>query len=325
MRLPYDFRQRTILPKYAYLDFLRPGHPGDEVPSYGDVAFVFRDSIKDRTTWTRADTGGAVGPDSFPLPDRPARTFHEKMSASEFAHFECTGYCEAQIWGPLDLRDVSYAMIKPGSPALPALRAVGIKTYEYRIPKNVIGRNMAIERGKLLYAGDAHLVPAATLGKDALDAAIRENNPFTGAHVAEGYLLSEKNTDELIQEWKRRGGDELVSVGHWVSWRTWILAELVMRSDFADLNLLEEARTKGDILSKQIVYSWAARSATQLSLKTKWAKDALRAEEWQIQLWGLVLAQEWRLKPETSELKNVKPIVAGWYRRLFEDERTCSP
>ncbi|RZA06767.1 MAG: HEAT repeat domain-containing protein [Proteobacteria bacterium] len=128
MQLPYGSKLREILPKYALLNVHRDDVGKFGVPDfYGDVSVVFNDDVKKRTTFTRADSmvrDFTDNPEEF-----PPRTMNHKFDTAR--PWQCSGYCEAQVWGPLTLRDVKHLMVQKGTVLSPDLKSLGLPIYEY--------------------------------------------------------------------------------------------------------------------------------------------------------------------------------------------------
>jgi hypothetical protein len=117
LRLPYGTRGRALLPKYAVL---RSAALGDQpLPArYGSVALVLKPEVEARATWTYADSldfsrraglSELEGESNSVLP----RTFsYRRRRGDENA---CVNYCEAQVWGPVTVADIAYAVVPEGS------------------------------------------------------------------------------------------------------------------------------------------------------------------------------------------------------------------
>ncbi len=116
LRLPYGARGRALLPKYAFLSSEALGNPSPPT-RYGGVELVLKSEVESRATWTYADSldfwrraglyepegeANSVLPHSFSYRRRPRD------------HNSCVNYCEAQIWGPVTLDDVAYAVVPEG-------------------------------------------------------------------------------------------------------------------------------------------------------------------------------------------------------------------
>jgi 2-polyprenyl-6-hydroxyphenyl methylase/3-demethylubiquinone-9 3-methyltransferase len=135
LRLPFGFKGRELLPKYAVVDA-----PGGDVGQfrlptrYGDVAVVFKPEVAARATWTYADSldfsrktgrydrGGSGNPVL-------ARTFAYARKKEDVNR--CGNYCEAQIWGELSLRDAAYVMIRDSEPVPAAAARLGLSVRRY--------------------------------------------------------------------------------------------------------------------------------------------------------------------------------------------------
>ncbi len=141
-----------VLPKYAYLSM---DNPNPRVwksrldKRYGDIAVVFKDEIKDRTTFTagnswseaeKAHTLDYKTNHAFPEPD-----YAYLREGPVWGH-----QWEAQIWGALDLSDVSYFMVncsgnkKITKENLQLLKTTGIPIYKCEVDSD----NSRMDRGK---------------------------------------------------------------------------------------------------------------------------------------------------------------------------------
>lgn len=120
---PYHF----LRPKYAFLDLTRRvssyHRPTFIYGEYGNVIFVLKDRVKRRSTWTRQD--------SFNSPGK-AFTFYDSPEI-----WKVSGYAEAQIWGEVDLRDISEIWVRESVPDLvvDSLIGVGLPLYIYEKAK----------------------------------------------------------------------------------------------------------------------------------------------------------------------------------------------
>lgn len=137
-RLPYDLHGRELLPKYAFLDAPDRGLGRFLLPTrYGEVAVVFKKEVSQRATWTYADTldhsrragrydrGGDANP-------ALAHTFSYRRKPGD--RQRCVNYCEAQIWGELNLGDVEYLMIPPGARVPAGAATARLPVYRYTVP-----------------------------------------------------------------------------------------------------------------------------------------------------------------------------------------------
>lgn len=157
MILGYNSKTKDLLPKYAALNIQKDsaGYTKGSADYYGDVIIVFKPDVKKRTTWTNRDSLGTV-------PFRGSVVTNTlKFKDKKEDPVECWGYCEAQVWGDLDLSDVEYAMIGPGGSVPPELSKNGISTY---YTKDKADTTMGIEKGDLALAGEANKVPKSLSG-----------------------------------------------------------------------------------------------------------------------------------------------------------------
>lgn len=126
-----------VRPKYAFLslkDIPLAQHPmivsnaGLINSMYGNVFAVFSDAIKARTTFTMNDSLGM---------EKPAEvyTLRRKVLSADDPATHANGYMEAQVWGPLGMRDVHHFIVncegfRPiGAEALAKLRRLGKPVY----------------------------------------------------------------------------------------------------------------------------------------------------------------------------------------------------
>ncbi len=151
LRLPYSDRGRDLLPKYAAFNVKRGDFGQFAMPEeYGDVAMVLKPDVKKRTTWTYDDSllTGSEGYRSNPKLYPPRTTRYKKTDSD---NSQCAIYCEAQIWGDLNLQDVAYLMVKKDAALPPNLSKFGIPVYEYS-PYSEEKQALQYTRGKLLQA-----------------------------------------------------------------------------------------------------------------------------------------------------------------------------
>lgn len=161
-RLPYDQAGRRLLPKYALLDLKRSDVGHFPLPTrYGDVAFVMKKEVQARATWTYADSldfefqAGQFSQGGAANPVLPHSFSYRRKPQDEN---RCVNYCEAQLWGDVDLGDVAYAMIPEGTPLPEALKTAGVDVYAYSTPRDgttVVAPGQAAQyrRGRLLLKG----------------------------------------------------------------------------------------------------------------------------------------------------------------------------
>ncbi len=135
----------SLLPKYGLLA-LPPGRhpeilPDEDVGRYGDAVAVLKNEVKRRSTWTATDSK-----------DRWGRIEPSALTGPAQIPHGLTRYLEAQVWGPLDLRDVQEFRVSPSAPrhVLRLLQETGIPIYLYEPAKKV-----QRDRYELLHPGHA--------------------------------------------------------------------------------------------------------------------------------------------------------------------------
>jgi|GEM_PF-2158880 len=165
LRLPYDARGRALLPKYAILSARGPKMGSFRLPTrYGTVALVLAPAAAARATWTYADsldfsrTAGLFEPGGPGNPVLPRTVSYRRRAGDENM---CGNYCEAQIWGPVGLSDVAYAMIPSSAPIPPALLRAGLTVYRYAETVS------SSERTALFVRGEKAAGPAAPAAEAA--------------------------------------------------------------------------------------------------------------------------------------------------------------
>lgn len=178
-----EYSMNAMRPVYANLDLTADLNLGiassNGAFQYGEVVAILKDSVKERSTWTKGDSlDGALKP----------RTFSEKQMGDVDP---TTPFLEAQVWGGVDLRDISEFRVPPGFSAakLEQLKRAGLPIYEYQLT-DTFGRMKRPVRGRQLYAGDpqrmaAYAVPPSTQ-ESANDSAMNRGPgviPFDTAHA----------------------------------------------------------------------------------------------------------------------------------------------
>jgi len=123
-RLPYDLHGRELLPKYAILDAPDRGLGRFLLPRRrGEAAVVFKPEVAARATWTY---GGGDANRARP------HTFAYRRKPGDRGR--CAGYCEAQIWGELNLSDVESLLIPRGAKVPVGAASAGLRVYRYAVP-----------------------------------------------------------------------------------------------------------------------------------------------------------------------------------------------
>lgn len=150
-------RLHRLLPKYGMVEF--PDFAADpsvqegwelreceELDSYGEISVFFKDSVKERTTFSPFDSGDLVSQDEasgveisrelLDLSD-DFQSLQQKKVVLSPQQSDRGSFFESQIWGPLKLSDIDYVvcprryLFDPTDPAQleKALTAHGIAAY----------------------------------------------------------------------------------------------------------------------------------------------------------------------------------------------------
>ena len=156
-----------IRPKYAFLAFPKDSdgqQHSNFLRQYGNVVLVFNEEIKDRSTFTAADsldkdTDGNGDVDSGIV----ARTFffRSKHQLKKVKDPAGGNYWETQIYGELQMSDVSYALVgcpgdtRLGSGSLDRLKKIGLPIYQCTFVKD----HSHFAKGAQVFAGDPSAAP----------------------------------------------------------------------------------------------------------------------------------------------------------------------
>lgn len=149
---------QALQPKYAYVLF-----PKERIRmgEYGDIYVIFKDHVKARSTWTPFD--------SFRLQDhidsgegRKQALVTGDLNTFQFAKSppkKKWAYTEAQIWGPLDIRDVAEIILPEkfsptGYGAFdryldPYARLMLEKLISLKVPVSLLGRSDSVSQAIL--------------------------------------------------------------------------------------------------------------------------------------------------------------------------------
>ncbi len=185
---PYAQKILEVLPKYGIVNIKGRGRGGGVLPHpYGDLAVVFKKSILASTTFSYSDS--LVAPQQL----LPARSLTKDLSP-----FKCINYCEAQIWGRLDLTDVAYFMIAKGTEPSPELKQLGLPIHIYwdsdRDDQTARFESQELILGSFLKAS----LPAESLTPETLANAIRLEKDAVSRTVLEGQYIASQTTDTLL-------------------------------------------------------------------------------------------------------------------------------
>ncbi len=179
----------SLRPKSAYLSLragkaednpLNKAGPGDNdlaIGGYGNVFAVFKDDVKNRTTFTMGDS----------LLSFPGKTAVRTLWFKSAQPLQMTPgggpYVEAQVWGPLTVEDVDHFIVNcnekvsaTGTPGIIPSASLA-KLEKLRVPifdclRDKVGdRLIRIRKGKQIYpmAGDQHLPAASESASEATE------------------------------------------------------------------------------------------------------------------------------------------------------------
>lgn len=156
---PYSFQTdnptNNIRPKYAFLAFKESAnafkYKTSDFVDYGDSVAVFKDEIKDRATFTPADSLGTKGRD------------HHTFDYCEMTPLVPTAnYWEAQIWGEVTLDDVDHFLVNcPKSSKVATkseineMKKLGKPIYKCIFVKNAKNLSIALGKGSLVFKGNS--------------------------------------------------------------------------------------------------------------------------------------------------------------------------
>jgi hypothetical protein len=202
--LPYSDKGRELLPKYSSFNVKRSDFGTFGLPTqYGDAAIIFKPEVKARSTWTFADslndmTGHSeTGQPGFTNGNLTRTDQYKRDKNDKNTCGNGYSYCEAQIWGGLDMTDVDSLLVTNASAVTDSMKAIGVPIYQllYTSPTPSAGQ---YSKGPLLYSppsGTQAKTPKA-LNESELDSII---NPSPGTspapstvdqNIAEGDVLA---------------------------------------------------------------------------------------------------------------------------------------
>lgn len=234
----YGPKAKEVLPKYSALSINKSGRleGGGDASSYGDTIFMFKDDVKKRTTWTEIDS-------LMTKPFRGSRVVNGlSFQDKDDDPVKCKwGYCEAQIWGSLDLSDVDYVMIAPGAEVPEVLKRNKIPVY-YRVSAE--GENTGgFKKGELAYKGDPSR-KIASIDEQSFTPS-ESTNPVT-ERIENHKKLSKSSNKDLIEKYDQSADKEL---------KREIVGELILRTDSSVKDFLLSNLPKSDdgLLTSQIL------------------------------------------------------------------------
>ncbi len=156
-----------IRPKYGFVHFLKPSgvlvDPNIWL-QYGKLMIVYRNSIKQRTTFTYGDSHCRI------MVETPQRMHPSEpelicdMRAPDVKHSHVP-YVESQVWGAVDMADIAEFRVPAHQPELvERLKPAGLPVYSYdrdlleSIAEPVEESAVPIGRSECLYKGNPPLL-----------------------------------------------------------------------------------------------------------------------------------------------------------------------
>lgn len=138
-----------IRPKYALLQLTASVEVGKWLTTgamYGDLIAVLKPETKRRATWTIADSlaNKILRPRSFYRKSIEAQSLQKNKN-----------YLEAQIWGEVDIKDISHFLVNPqvlNTSTFELLKSTGLPIYDYyQVEEH---SRTIFKKNRLLYKGD---------------------------------------------------------------------------------------------------------------------------------------------------------------------------
>lgn len=337
LRFPYTHKIREFLPKYAVLSLNFTGIPiqlRKRPDTYGDAIFVFKDSVKRRTTWTTTDSY-----EPRLLTDLPATTLF--FSPKPEKPVSCWEYCEAQIWGPLDLSDVAYIMLPPGSQAIEVLKGIPIKVFTYKwLPDSMElpGKGLPIQKLELIqdHPGTA-ILPMPITSRAEIESTLKNTSDTVEKRILQSRLLETWTTQELIDAAKKVVKNE-EQTNAWemlpIEQSGLIVAELVSRKTSEVRALLEEyTHNKDPFIREQAIlgltrYDDGGFQRKVISMLND-SRDEVRKTAIALAYgfrndWGVLRKVRKSASPE-SGVASFYPWETRqrWFQQLYETQKLC--
>lgn len=310
LRLPYSHKGRELLPKYALLNPLKGGFGAYRLPErYGAAAVVFKKEVLPRVTWTYADSldfsrkAGLSPVDGRTNPVFPRTARYRRPSDEKNV---CVNYCEAQVWGELDLSDVAYVMLPEGVPLSDALRRAGTPVYRFSVPAKTIPAAAQYLRGALLKAG-AQPAPSDASAPSAAESAILDS------------IGIERLSDEELMKAARaeKSPDDEFAMSR----RLRLVGELAVRAKSPEiLSLLRESFQSRDGMERAVALHGLSELPPELFRPH--LLEALGDPRPLVQAAAVALAAEQRGVPavgsalESLSRRKLNPAVRQWLDRL---------
>ena len=233
MGLGYSNKTRELLPKYSLQVFKGKMRPPHSLPyQYGNVIFKFKKNVKKRATWYQQDSLYVAG-----------QLHTNRLKPQD--NMSCLRYCEAQIWGDLDMSDVE-SVIVSGGEAADSIKALGLPVYSYMqetdgsagLSLNVRLSETPIYTPQKLESKNQKITDKPV---SELQNFLQSESSSPKKQILKSHILSKLSNDELIKAYKKSEKSLLADRVHF--YYTWIKDE-----DFNDerVRTLAELAARGD-------------------------------------------------------------------------------
>lgn len=198
MGLPYTNKTRDLLPKYAFQVFHDGTVKPHDIPSYGGVFIRFKPEVKKRATWSNAD--------SLNWTESPLNTNATKPKTNS-----CKGYCEAQIWGELDMSDVASIAVYEDIEISDSLKNIGVPIHTYDYSNGQTG-----SMGGIVISSKAVFSPpvpyknkkAAVLSLEEEKNLLKTETNEVQKSLIQSRILGKTSTQDLVKSYKEAFSNE---------------------------------------------------------------------------------------------------------------------
>lgn len=312
--LPYSHHGRLLLPKYAFVTSARLQKPARKFTEhYGPLAFVLKDTVKSRTTFSLGDSLTHYLHNEATKAKR-MRPFVYPFGAG-FATQPSAGngvpYAEAQIWGELDLSDVEYVLSPADSRVLEALKETGLPVYS--------GRHASFLKGERLLP-KTRLAPRQAFSSARQAERVRARTAFACERlILESILLGLESEEALIDRFSRLDPDDALPMrDELIGESAWLVAELGARLTTRSAGLLRAALKNPIRVVRHQALLGLAGSAELISKRELGA--ALHDPAWSVRVLAQLIAHEksrHRVPALSGFAADLAPGVRRWYNALF--------
>jgi hypothetical protein len=326
--LPYSNKGKELLPKYSSFNVKRSDFGSFSLPTqYGDTAIIFKPEVKARSTWTYSDslTTDTGHSELYQSGFKNGNLTHtDQYTRDKNDKNQCSNYCEAQIWGELDMTDVDSLLVAQASDITDDMKALGVPIYQ-RLTTSPTPSAAQYSKGPLLYTPPAGVKPIApkALTEDELQKIVTPDPsgsplPPPVRSIAGGKLLEFTPNEKLASPESIAAFTASTVSSGWGSLDTSSsgLAELAGRKKTpAIIAGLEEVFDKGTPVSKALAL-YGLSEAPWTEVKSR-VITALTGTDQPLALLGIAIAADHQTDPDIVEaLKktatNFPSAPSGW-------------